>query len=81
MEITIKFYGVHHFMANVDSITMPLTGETTAEDAFDWVKSRFPEMYMDKAKTIILLNTGRAYFDRVLKDKDEIAFIFDTDGK
>lgn len=81
MEVTVKFYGIHRFMAGRDSITMPITDKTTADDAFEWVKRQFPGMYMDKDKTIIILNTGRAYFDRVLKDKDEIAFVFDTDGK
>ena len=81
MEVTIKFYGIHRYMADTESINMPIADRTTAQDAFDWVKRQFPGMWLEKDDTIILLNTGRADYEWELKDKDEIAFLFDTKGK
>jgi molybdopterin converting factor small subunit len=52
-----------------------ISEETRVDDALEYVKHRYPELYLDKGMSIITVNHEIASLDRVLKANDTVSFL------
>ncbi len=75
MKVSIKFHGMQRLVTNTDSIDMPITGKTTVQDALEYVRQRYPGLHLEGDTVISAVNLEIAPLDKILKDKDIVAFL------
>ena len=75
MVISIEFIGAQRVIARKDKISMPITENTKAGNALDFVKSNYPELSLQEDLIIITINHEAAPPDRLLKANDTLCFI------
>jgi molybdopterin converting factor small subunit len=75
MKISIKFLGMQRVITKVDSLDMPINGNTSVHDALEYVRQRYPKLPLQDGMVVVTVNHEVATQDRVLKDKDTISFL------
>lgn len=74
MVVTIEFFGVQRSITKADSIRMPVTERTSASDALEYVRNRYPALNLDGG-ILIAVNQEVAPPDRSLRANDVVCFV------
>jgi molybdopterin converting factor small subunit len=75
MVVSIKFLGMQRLITDMQSLEMPINGNTTVQDALEYVRQRYPDLPLEEGMVLITVNHEVATRDKVLKDKDTISFL------
>lgn len=75
MQISIEFLGNQRIITKTDSIDIPLTKKTTANDALEYVRQHYPNLHLDEGMILIIVNKSIASLDRILSNRDTISFL------
>ena len=75
MQISIEFLGNQRVITKTDSIDMPISAETTVNDALEYVRRHYPDLRLDEGMILITVNKRMASLDRVLSANDMISFL------
>jgi molybdopterin converting factor small subunit len=75
MIVSIKFMGMQRVTTNIDSVDMPINGNTRVHDALEYIRQRYPELALEEGMVLITVNHEVATPDRILRDKDTISFL------
>jgi molybdopterin converting factor small subunit len=73
LYITIEFFGMHGVIADTDRIQMPITHNTTVDDAIDYVIKKYPGITIDKESSFIAVNHEIAPLIKVLQANDIVS--------
>ena len=75
MVVLIEFFGMQRVVTKTDSISMPITGKTRVNDALEYVRDRYPALYLDEGMILITVNHEIASLDRILSANDTVSFL------
>ena len=75
MVASIKFHGMQRLITNSDSIDMPITEKTRANDALEYIRQKYPDLHLDEGTIIVVVNLEIASLDRILRDNDTVSFL------
>ena len=75
MVVSIEFLGIQRILTKKDSISMPITEGTRANDALEYIKHRYPELSLNSEIIIITVNHEMASLDRILNVNDTVSFL------
>jgi molybdopterin converting factor small subunit len=75
MAVSIKFLGMQRTVTKTDSIDMPITEKTRANDALEYVRQRYPDLPLEEGMVLVTVNLEIAAPDRILRDRDTISFL------
>ncbi len=75
MVVSIAFFGMQRMVTKTDSIDMPIIQETRVADAFEYVRSQYPDLHLDKEMVLATVNSKAASLDRVLRANDTVSFL------
>jgi sulfur carrier protein ThiS len=75
MVVSINFMGTQQMVTNTSNMDMPISKQTTAKDALDFVKQHYPALSLDTGTIFIAVNQEIVPLDKVLKANDTISFI------
>lgn len=75
LVVSIEFLGMQRVITETDGIDMPITEKTRVNDALEYVRHRYPDLYLDDGMVLIAVNQEIASLDRVLKANDTISFL------
>jgi molybdopterin converting factor small subunit len=75
MAASIKFLGMQRTVTKTDSIDMPITEKTRANDALEYVRQRYPDLPLEEGMVLVTVNLEIAAPDRILRDRDTISFL------
>jgi len=75
MIVSIEFLGMQHVVTKIHSIDIPITEKTRVNDALEYIRQQYPELYLDEEMIIITVNQEIASPDRILKSNDKVLFL------
>jgi len=75
MVVTIDFHGTQRVVTRTDGIDMPITAETRATEALEYVRHHYPELPLADGAVLITVNQEMASPDRVLRQDDTVSFL------
>jgi molybdopterin converting factor small subunit len=75
MGVSIQFFGMQRAVAKIDSIDMPITGETRALDALEYVRYHYPDLHLNEGMVLVTVNQKMASLDRMLNANDIVSFL------
>lgn len=75
MIVSIEFMGMQRVVTKTQSIDIPITEKTRVNDALEYIRHRYPELYLDDEMTLITVNQEMASPDRILKANDTVLFL------
>jgi len=75
MKVSIKFLGMQHIITKTDSLEMSVNGNSTVQDALEYLRQKYPELPLEEGMILMTVNHEVASRDRLLKDKDTISFL------
>jgi molybdopterin converting factor small subunit len=75
MKVSIQFLGMQRVITNTDGLDMPINGNTKVRDALEYVRQYHPDLPLEEGMVLITVNHEVANPNRILKDKDIIAFL------
>ncbi len=73
--ISIEFFGAQRIITKTGKIQVPLDGMKSAQDAFNFVRNKYPQLPIDDGAVLITINHVAVPLDRLLKPNDSICFI------
>ncbi len=73
--ISIEFFGVQRTITKTDRIQVPLDGMKSAQDAFNFVRSKYPQLPIDDGAVLITVNHVAVSPDRLLRPNDTVCFV------
>ena len=75
MQVSIEFLGNQRIITKTDSIDIPITKNTTVNDALEYVRQHYPDLSLDERMILIVVNKSIASLDRILSNLDTISFL------
>ena len=75
MVVTIELFGTHRIKAETEVLTMTIDSESVVADALDFVKSKHPDLHIDKESMLITVNRTVVPLNKHLKENDVIRFL------
>lgn len=75
MVVTIDFHGTQRTVTRTDGIDMPITSETRATEALEYVRRQYPDLPLAEGAVLITVNHEMASPDRVLRQDDSVSFL------
>ncbi len=75
MVVSIELFGILRNLAETDKLSMPITGKTSAGDALDYVRGKYPSLPLDIGSFLISVNHELVSPERLLRPNDVICFI------
>jgi len=75
MVVSIEFIGNHRVVTKTDSIQIPITEKTTANDVLVYLGKKYPGLSLAKESILITVNRAVVPRDRLLKANDTICLI------
>ncbi len=75
MIVSIEFFGMQRVVTKTDGIDIPITEETRVNDALEYVRHQYPDLYLDEGMILITVNQEIASLDRILRANDTVSFL------
>jgi molybdopterin converting factor small subunit len=75
MKVSIKFLGMQRVITGIDSLDMPINGNTKVRDAFNYARQYYPKLPLEEGMVVVTVNHEVATRDRILNDNDTISFL------
>ncbi|MDP2917168.1 MAG: MoaD/ThiS family protein [Dehalococcoidia bacterium] len=75
MVISIEFFGIQRVIAKTNIVSMPINGKTIVSDVIEYVRNKYPALYLDGDTLLITVNHEAAPPDRLLRANDTVSFI------
>ena len=75
MVVSIEFLGMQRVATKKHRIDMPITENTTVNDALEYVRQQYPDLPLDEGMILITVNKTIASLDRILSPNDTISFL------
>lgn len=75
MVVTIDFHGPQRAVTRTDGIDMPITTQTRATEALDYVRHHYPDLPLAEGAVLITVNHEMASPDQVLRQDDTVSFL------
>jgi molybdopterin converting factor small subunit len=75
MVVSIELFGILRDIAKIERVNMPITGNTRAREAMDYVQSRYPELPLGDGSFLIAVNREPVHPDTLLRHGDIVCFL------
>ena len=75
MVVSVEFLGMQRVVTKTDGIDIPITEEMKVNDALEYVRRQYPDLYLDERMILITVNQEIAFLDRILMANDTILFL------
>jgi molybdopterin converting factor small subunit len=75
MYVSVTFLGLQRAKAQTDQIQVPLSKETRVADLLAYIKERYPNLPFPDDGILVAVNNKLSSMERVLKNKDNVAFL------
>jgi molybdopterin converting factor small subunit len=75
MVVSIELMGLHRDIAQIDKITMPITGKTPLRSALEYIKKLYPNLVLDENMILLTVNHELASLDTLLVSNDTVCIL------
>ncbi len=75
MVVSIELFGVFRNIAEIDKLSMPITGKTSAGDAAEYVRQKYPALPLERGSFLISVNHEPVSPEKLLRPNDVVCFI------
>ena len=75
MVVSIEFLGMQRVATKKHHIDMPITENTTVNDALEYVRQQYPALHLDREMILITVNHEIAALERILRANDTVLFL------
>jgi len=75
MYVSVTFLGLQRAKAQTDQIQVPLSRETRVADLLAYIKECYPNLPFPDDGILVAVNNKLSSMERVLKNKDNVAFL------
>ena len=65
MVVSIQFLGMQRVATRIHSIDMPITENTTVNDALEYVRRQYPDIHLDEGVILITVNQQIVSIDQI----------------
>jgi len=73
LYITIEVFGMHGIIANTNHIQMPITDNTTVNDAIYYITKKYPGINIDKKSILTAVNHEIVPLLKLLRANDIVS--------
>ena len=75
MYVSVKFLGLQRAKAQTDQIKVPLSKQTRVADLLSYLRECYPNLPFPDDGILVAVNNKLSSMERVLKNKDDVAFL------
>lgn len=75
MIASVEFLGLQRIITSTHSVDVPISATTRAKDALEYVRQRYPALYLEDDMIIIIVNNEVASPESILKANDTVLFL------
>jgi molybdopterin converting factor small subunit len=75
MTVTVEFLGTQRAATGAERVEMPITTNTTVNDALDYVQRKYPQLKLAEWMVLVVVNQHIVSREQVLKAGDTISFL------
>ena len=75
MHVSVTFLGLQRAQTQTDQIKVPLSKQTRVADLLSYLRECYPNLPFPDDGILVAVNNKLSSMERVLKNKDNVAFL------